>query len=342
MDDWFTTNYKLFTTQYFPGLDKAPYDGALNQLFTGRDPGDNSTAPVSPPSYILDYSTTYSANYAVQSTELFIASRGEQCGTCVTGCSVETIYVEARVFCMARGTAPANCGIDQIRRMPKPPLPSGNTLFNARPDANTTMKTFLDHFTQIGCRSGWGGFTDRFIRSPSMMYGAAAAGANWCDMSPSMGLFEDRLAFIFNTFLDATTTANTTMGASKPKRGLRRATAAMARPLPDVHAVHAAWMAVYFAATAVMILAALAALALRRLLVTPPVLGSVGALLRDSPYFAHLNPPGCSTESGEQASKRLRHERVAVVDVQAASGVGRIALAPVGMGMGVRKGRQYE
>ena len=89
-------------------------------------------------------------------------------------------------------------------------------------------------------------------------------------------------------------------------------------------------------------LAALAGLALRRRLVTPPLLGTVGGLLRDSPYFAHLEPAGRSTESGEAASKRLRHERVAVLGVQAGRGVGRIALAPVGMGKVVRKGRQYE
>ena len=111
MDDWFAAHYKLFTTKYFPNLDKAPYDGVLNQLFTGRDPWDVSPASSSPPSYIVDYSTTYSANHTVQSTELFIATRGETCGTCVTACSVETIYVEARVFCMARGAAPANCGV---------------------------------------------------------------------------------------------------------------------------------------------------------------------------------------------------------------------------------------
>lgn len=229
---------------------------------------------------------------------------------------------------MARGAAPANCGVNQIRRMPKPPLPPGNTLFNARPGANTTMKTFLNHFAQIGRRSGWGGFTDRFVKGPSVMYGASPAGANWCNMTSSMKLFEDRLAFIFNTFLHATMTANTTMGAEKPRSGMVNTTAVMERPLPDIHRLNNLGMAIYFAATAVMML--------RRLLVT------VGGLVRDSPYFAHLKLAGNSTESGEQLSKRLWDARVAVIDVQAGSAVGKIALAPAERRAVVRKGREYE
>lgn len=126
------------------------------------------------------------------------------------------------------------------------------------------------------------------------------------------------------------------------KSALVNTTAIMETPLPPTYDLDTLWITMYFVATAIMMLAAVSSLLIHCYLSTPQILGTVGGMVKDSPYFTHLAPPGNSTENGEVISKRLRRETVGLVDVQPGNDVGRIALAPVAMGEKVRKGRYYE
>ncbi|KAK8009366.1 hypothetical protein PG991_011917 [Apiospora marii] len=201
---------------------------------------------------------------------------------------------------------------------------------------------FLKYFGKVGGGEERATFSERFMQDPSAAFVRHDNPyINLCNIS--MELFEDRLGLILNTFLDSTWNPQGVLGAGVLNPSLLwNATSTIEAPLPPIYALDIPWISTYFAATTVMMLAALGSLVMRYHLVTPPVLGSVGGLAKDSPYFAHLRPAGNSTEGGEDISKRLRRERVGMVDVQAGSDVGRMALAPAEMGEKVRKGRWYE
>ncbi|KAK7921502.1 hypothetical protein PG985_009524 [Apiospora marii] len=201
---------------------------------------------------------------------------------------------------------------------------------------------FLKYFGKVGGGEERATFSERFMQDPSAAFVRHDNPyINLCNIS--MELFEDRLGLILNTFLDSTWNPQGVLGAGVLNPSLLwNATSTIEAPLPPIYALDISWISTYFAATTVMMLAALGSLVMRYHLVTPPVLGSVGGLAKDSPYFAHLRPAGNSTEGGEDISKRLRRERVGMVDVQAGSDVGRMALAPAEMGEKVRKGRWYE
>jgi uncharacterized protein YcgI (DUF1989 family) len=73
---------------------------------------------------------------------------------------------------------------------------------------------------------------------------------------------------------------------------------------------------------------------------TPPILGFVSSLTRDSKYFEGVQ--GNSCEDGTKRAKRLRAMRVRIVDVQGNDVVGKIAFAPAQEGLRVKRKRWNE
>lgn len=349
MINWFSTHYKSFTTKYNTTLDEPPYSDALWNLFKAsrhcyRD--EQSTRY----SFAMDFATKYNPDGAAATT-LYIASGGSPespNNTCVTSCSAAMVYVDANVFCQARGsTARSECGVNRIRQMLQPPNLLGHTIFSTEVIGNNTAPNAQCYFEMVGRNPGdqFSTYSEKFIEDPPTAFdeknGTFSRFISWSHLP--MELFADRLSLLFNTFLDTSLDPPRILGNDLvDKSDLVNTTSIMEVPLSSTYDLDAFWISTYFVATALMMLAALSTLLVRCYLATPQILGTVGGMVKDSPYFAHLAPPGNSTESGEVISERLRRETVGLVDVQPRSDVGRVALAPVAMGEKVRKGRYYE
>lgn len=343
MTDWFSTYYKSFGG-YKESLNEMPYYTALVDFFSETRLQKTTSVGAnfrSDASFSVDYKTSDSTNRRGTS-EIFIGTKGSSGNRCVTLCAIETIHVDAEVFCMAQGIkARTNCGVQRIRQIFQPVFLYDVSNWDLNLVPPSAVSFFGTHFGTVGRGLGVS-FAEMFLEDPSTTF--------TYDLHPvvnlwniSMELFEDRLSLLFNTLVGSTYDPQSVLGAGE--RNMSRVwntTALLEVPLPAIYVLDTPWISTYFVAMALMTLAAFGTLVLRCYLVTPPVLGSVGGLAQNSPYFAHLEPTSNSTESGEETVKRLRHVRVGMVDVQAGSDVGRMALAPAEVGERVRKGRWYE
>lgn len=113
-------------------------------------------------------------------------------------------------------------------------------------------------------------------------------------------------------------------------------------PLPSVYALDIPWTIFYFVSVGVMLSAAVVSIVLQTRCTTPPVLGYVSSLVRDSVYFDQDRMRGNSTESGVQKTERLGDVNVVLSDVHADGDVGRMAFTPLHRRVEIRKERWYE
>lgn len=344
MTNWFATHYKSFG-HYNESLDTMPYYTALSDFFSEERLTKSTSVAKnyrSDASFSVDYKTRNSTAGRNGVSEIFIGTKGSAGNRCVTSCAIETIHVDAEVFCMAQGVkARSNYGAQRIRQIFHPEFLYDVSDWDLNLIPPAAVAFFGMYFGTVGRGIGVS-FAETFLEDPTstFRYELHRVADLW---NISMELFEDRLSPLFNTLVDSTYDPQSVLGAGE--RNMSRVwntTARLEVPLPALYALDVPWISTCFVAMTVMMLAAVIALVQRCYLVAPSVLGSVGALAQDSPYFAHLGPAGSSTESGEETAKRLRRVRVGMVDVQAASDVGRMALAPAEIGERVRKGRWYE
>uniref|UniRef100_L2FM26 Uncharacterized protein n=1 Tax=Colletotrichum fructicola (strain Nara gc5) TaxID=1213859 RepID=L2FM26_COLFN len=313
---WFAANYKSFATRYNVSLDEPPYNNASFDFFdSNRREGSYKTSYDY--SFSMDYNTTYGASGpdSANSTIFLGTLGGLECGQCMTSCPVRTVYIEAEIACESRGIAgKSQCAATRIRQMPRPPRPPGVTAFTNRLIGTTVPHYAAQKFPKMGkdTDTRFTTFSEEFVENPTRAFNHELSKkyVEWCKLP--MPVFADRLGLLFNTFLDATVD-----------------------PM-------AAWVAIYFVSTLIMLLAAIGGVVIRYYTIAPQVLGYVGSLVRDSPYFADMAPRWKSTESGEEISRRLGDVRVGVFDVEPDKDVGRIAFAPVEMGHRVRRKRWYE
>ncbi|KAH0430250.1 hypothetical protein CcaCcLH18_07923 [Colletotrichum camelliae] len=345
---WFAANYKSFATRYNASLDEPPYNNASFDFFdSNRREGSYKTSYDY--SFSMDYNTTYSSSGpdSANSTIFLGTLGGLECGQCMTSCPVRTVYVEAEVSCESRGIAgKSQCAATRIRQMPSPPHPPGVTAFTNRLIGTTVPFYAAQKFPKMGkdTDTRFTTFSEEFVENPTRAFNHELSKkyVEWCKLP--MAVFADRLGLLFNTFLDATVDPMAVLGAASvvDESVLLNTTAAMTSPLPAVYVLDEAWVAIYFVSTLIMLLAAIGGVVIRYYTIAPQILGYVGSLVRDSPYFADMVPRWKSTESGEEISRRLGDVKVGVFDVEPDKDVGRIAFAPVDMGHCVRRKRWYE
>ncbi|EQB45532.1 hypothetical protein CGLO_15583 [Colletotrichum gloeosporioides Cg-14] len=345
---WFAANYKSFATRYNASLDEPPYNNASFDFFdSNRREGSYKTSYDY--SFSMDYNTTYGASGpdSANSTIFLGTLGGLECGQCMTSCPVRTVYIEAEIACESRGIAgKSQCAATRIRQMPSPPRPPGVTAFTNRLIGTTVPFYAAQKFPKMGkdTDTRFTTFSEEFVENPTRAFNHELSKkyVEWCKLP--MAVFADRLGLLFNTFLDATVDPMAVLGAASvvDESVLLNTTAAMTSPLPAVYVIDEAWVAIYFVSTLIMLLAAIGGVVIRYYTIAPQVLGYVGSLVRDSPYFADMAPRWKTTESGEEISRRLGDVKVGVFDVEPDKDVGRIAFAPVEMGHRVRRKRWYE
>ncbi|KAI8270934.1 hypothetical protein K4K58_006729 [Colletotrichum sp. SAR11_239] len=345
---WLAANYKSFATRYNVSLDEPPYNNASFDFFdSNRREGSYKTSYDY--SFSMDYNTTYSSSGpdSANSTIFLGTLGGLECGQCMTSCPVRTVYIEAEIACESRGIAgKSQCAATRIRQMPRPPRPPGVTAFTNRLIGTTVPYYAAQKFPKMGkdTDTRFTTFSEEFVENPTRAFNHELSKkyVEWCKLP--MAVFADRLGLLFNTFLDATVDPMAVLGAASvvDESVLLNTTAAMTSPLPAVYVIDEAWVAIYFVSTLIMLLAAIGGVVIRYYTIAPQVLGYVGSLVRDSPYFTDMAPRWKSTESGEEISRRLGDVKVGVFDVEPEKDVGRIAFAPVETGHRVRRKRWYE
>ncbi|KDN71479.1 hypothetical protein CSUB01_07832 [Colletotrichum sublineola] len=330
---WFSENYKSFTN-YNPELDKPPHSEAVKRIYNFYEVGMDDYAPLP---LVLDFNATLN--------KVFV---GMDPYCCFTSCMYERVYVDSEIFCeYLGGSAQSRCGVNRIRQTPYPPPQDPDYLYGV---LGVGTKYLLPRFLRVGIErdSGPGSSSARFIRNPLNALNSKSemsSTTTMCDIS--MDLFENRLSLLLNTFADSASKPFDIIGAESgaseaPDRRLLNVSSRIDIPLSAAYDLNTFWVTIYFLSTAVMLLAAFSSFFMHWYTSSPQVLGFVGSLIRDSPYFSHVNHAGSSTESGEEISKRLGHLKVGVFDVQADDDLGKIAFAPAEMGSKVQKGRWYQ
>ncbi|KAL3293807.1 hypothetical protein RB213_015879 [Colletotrichum asianum] len=348
LERWYAENYKSFAVKYNATLDQSPYKDASYGFFsTDNRPVD---ASIDRGMFALDFNTTYasdSSGKTIPSSRVFIGSIGNErfCRNCMTTCSVKTVYVDAKVFCDSRSdAAKSQCRVDKVRHMPRPPHPPEHTIFNEEDIpliAANTLKRFPTMERGDDESSPAATFSETFIEAPDNTFSRVPLSrVDWCRVP--MDVFADRFSLLLNTFLDSTVDPVTVMGSELfDTGGMLKTPSNMTFPLPAMYVLDSTWMGIYFFSTILMFAVAITGLIFRFHIAAPQVLGYVGSLARDSPYFAHLRADANGTESGEELSRRLGRIRVGVFDVRPKDEVGKIAFAPVETGRRIRRQRWY-
>ncbi|KAF2728952.1 hypothetical protein EJ04DRAFT_569078 [Polyplosphaeria fusca] len=289
----------------------------------------------------------------------------------LTRCTPRTMYVDANVTCISKGTlGKASCGVNALRESKQPLASPNQTIFdndlysNDGDVSNSFRDVLLDgtsdeSLEMVSTVPYVSSNAEFFLVNPLTVFTASRNGVpgrfskddDLADLGHlDIELFERRLSLLLNTVWKAGWLKQTTVGGEMKLIDNGRFKIDMVKdtpssvifPLPQTYGISRPWLAVYFLAVVAMFLAAFVSLVLRTACYAPSILGYASSLTRDSTYFEGYDMYKNSTEDGPTKSKRLGGLRVMVADVgSGAEGIGKIALVPVGMGKRVRMRRMY-
>ncbi|ORY04463.1 hypothetical protein BCR34DRAFT_572675 [Clohesyomyces aquaticus] len=296
-------------------------------------------------------------------TFVFAQYRGLGYALSLTKCSPRTVYVDANVICVSRGiSGKMICGVVALRESPNPPAASNMTIFDyplAVGHGSDSFGYFLINSVSFGQASST---AEYYMMDPlTALTGSRNGNSRWTDpqryetvdlSSLHIEVFEQRFSLLANTLWKISVLRQTVVGGNMSSLGddqdlpaemfLRNTTSRVTFPLPSTFKISKAWLAVYFVAAFVMLIAATFALLMHAFCRAPAILGYVSSLIRDSTFFDDFGMYKNSMEDGVEKTKRLGELRVMIADVGSGTdGVGKIAFAPVGAGERVRKRRMY-
>lgn len=293
--------------------------------------------------------------------KLVFGTRGENNFFSVTTCELGTIYVDAQVKCISRGTlGQANCGVESIREMQGPALPPEiNILESVRvpfPNSNIThdpnipyifFRGFMSLLGDAQIGSGQSSIEEFYLQDPMSAF--TSVSNTYTELGNlDITIFEKRLALLYNTLWKASWSYSSATGGNiKAPRyytydPLLNTTSTVILPLVPVYAINVPWMVVYFVSVTVMLVATAFSVAVHARCRAPPILGYVSSMIRDSKYFDDPSIQGLSTEDRITTVERLKKLSVIVGDVKGTEDVGKIAFARDSLGVRVRKNRLYE
>lgn len=287
----------------------------------------------------------------------------------VTNCATGTTYVDVQVTCISKGAlGKANCGVDAVRKtLESPGLSDAGFLEALRMDDHVAAsrfdprvaRGFLAAFTDMLDENQIGGgqesIIERYLTDPMTAFDGRIT-FQFADLgSLDVKLVEKRLSLLYNTLwkvgwsYGSMTGGNMTNyyqelydGKVITSSTLVNVTSQTVQPLQPVYVLDVPWLILYFVSVGVMLLAAVASLLLHAKCHTPPILGYVSSLVRDSVFFSDSGVQGNSTEGGASKAGRLAKMEVKIADVWSEESVGRVAFAPAqGRGV-VKKWRHYE
>jgi hypothetical protein len=214
------------------------------------------------------------------------------------------------------------------------------------------MDAFMDILDDAQSGSGASSIVEWYLQDPlTALNNPASFGyTNLAELD--VGVFEKRLGLLWNTLWKISYQYESIMGGNMrrelPDDGFEHGeavlntTSSTVFPLPAVYAINMPWMTVYFISVAVMSLAAVFSLVMRRGCHVLGLLGYVSTSIRDSVYFQDEDVQGNSAEGETSRTRRLGKMKVMVADVQSGGDVGRIAFVPFEAGRRVKRGRWYE
>ncbi|KAH0538704.1 hypothetical protein FGG08_004721 [Glutinoglossum americanum] len=266
---------------------------------------------------------------------IWFASRGDDLGrdlemiTSVTYCAISQEYVEARVQCSNAGPdSRTGCAITAMRQSQKPHFCSNFTELDAG-----IYESHLSVLSNILPESH--SFTSSpqefFLYDPPGAFTNIKYSVSAVQMSHvPINVFQDRLAFLYNTFSTITKAPNLIVGGefvSPFGDGsiLVSANAEWSYLLGPVYRLHTDWAAVYFFAVAVLCICAFWTVIVRLRLRVPDMLGSVSSLTRDSAFIGV--PSAASTLDGDERARLLKDMWIRLQDVQPGAQIGRISLS---------------
>jgi hypothetical protein len=287
--------------------------------------------------------------------ELVFAARGnDYMRLSVTKCTARTMYVDAKIRCISKGSlGKAICGATAVRETPSPPADVTITVLDQSPHAGNSFLSFMDMLEDIQAGSGQSSNTEYYLYDPLTAFTNPDNRNFYAELGTvDIATFERRFSLLWNTLWKIAWANKSVMGGnfSAPVHQqwgsietLQNTTSHVTFPLPAVYAIDHAWLTLYFVSVGVMFFAAVFSLVLHSQCRAPTILGFASSLIRDSPYFDDCGIYRSSAEDGPEKSRRLGKLKVMVADVRSEKDeAGKIAFAPVGLGKRVEKGRWYD
>jgi hypothetical protein len=317
-------------------------------------PGSSSTTPSSEKTVRqLGIVLQHPGSYSAVSATYQVTRRGGLGATALlhlVECSISPVYLDANVTCSSSALESGiqQCGVEAVRRMPPTSAygVSNATMLNFDNFTSTAgMVTGLQTSTGNSGDSGSSTVAEMYMQDPAgLLFGGPRELANLSAVP--VELFQERLGLLLNTFFQSNIHLESYFGRQPAYvyswGELLNVSASTTTPLLlPVYEISRPWITVYLFAAAVLFLAALVTILLRRRCSAPQILGCVNSLVRDSTHFTQAGSAGHSTESGLEIAARLGGVKVSVADFKAEK-VGKIACVPAGNGERIKTRRWYD
>lgn len=263
-------------------------------------------------------------------------------------CTPTTSYVDAMVNCSRPSdNGFLSCSTDKIRHTKGQPI-----------KANTTVFSFTQNLSLLSLipwllpdpEGSHNNLVNLFIRDPTRArpigefykFEKYAFPPSLDGVSTSM--LEARLATVLNTAIRASFEQSIIVGADEispfshsfydntpdnkfvtPLSDWGNGTGSWAEFTEQKYKVSWMWMSIYGVSSLAMVVFTIGHVALQCKIKSPDILNSVSSLTRDSRYV--VVPDGGSSLDGIDRIRLLKNEHVRIGDVQADSGIGRIAFS---------------
>ncbi|KAH7086110.1 hypothetical protein BKA63DRAFT_560721 [Paraphoma chrysanthemicola] len=306
-----------------------------------------------------------------QPSDIIFASSNQSEQLSVTRCSARTMYVDAQVVCMSRGSVGKPlCGVGAVRATPNPPDEETANPVQANPHGKNSLLYFMDMLDDaksadkiVTYRNMFtaSSSTEYYLQNPLAFPPTFPRNNQFAELGKlDIRTFERRFSLLWNTLWKVSWARESVMGGNfttalvsdapgegyavtRPTEIVQRTTSNVTFPLEPVYVIDRPWLTLYFVSVGVMLLAAVSSLVIHTQRRAPTILGHVSSLIRDSPYFKGNGAYYNSAEDGADKTKRLAGLKVMVADVGSTRDkTGKIAFAPADRGERVEKGKWYE
>jgi hypothetical protein len=330
MQSWFAKNYRKLTVNYNSTLDRAPYNMALGALFSNS-------------SFFMDTDLPFSSAWEINvkhipSRSILFGSWGNKTID-ITSCALSAQYLTANVSCQSHNsTARTQCSVIAVRQMPNPPTVSNFTVLGMDPVGRGLMKVLPVVISNRGMNGSTP--TEMYLADPGTTFRTDGSAVQLS--ATPIGVFQERLALLINSFILAARYSTLVMGREDLSgSNISVQTVTKRVSVAPAYALDGPWFGLFLLANVVMLGASLVALALKLSCSGPEVLGYVSSLTRDSPHFS-MDGNFNSTVDGAERSRLMRNLRVRLGDVRLGEDTGKIAFAPLLESGVAKRGRLYE
>lgn len=359
-------NYKNMFIFHNPALNNSNWTTVLDDMFQGRniavvidtDKGGWDTSwkssasrePREPEDWPWD-----DGSYSFPPRSVYFGFRGMSNETAFTKCEPSVSYVVVNVTSEMTNEGTTPLVVNRIKRMDN--FPTSPTLHVWQHPYITWM--ISDCFPKL-LRYYEEGYVRGVVRPPPhVRYILDPAHfredpwiykntefPEWVAANFTNGMFQDRFGLVFNTFWRAMSHDISNfdlewMANGHPKY-VATTQASYLSPAPQTYVLNMAWLAVYFVANVIVLVAAVVALYMRSICRAPDILGNVSSILR---YSRHFDDSALKSAIDGTAAARVKHlgkVRVRIGDVENFALVGKIEFARDETAMAIDVRRQYK